>query len=60
MGANCRQKIFGKGLGNLPSFSNSDGTNIESQNDAPQLAALDLGSNSFHLLIAQENQGRVV
>ncbi len=26
----------------------------------PQLAALDLGSNSFHLLIAQENQGRIV
>ena len=49
-----------KGLVTSLSFSNSDGTKIKSQNDAPQLAALDLGSNSFHLLIAQENQGRVV
>jgi exopolyphosphatase/guanosine-5'-triphosphate,3'-diphosphate pyrophosphatase len=28
-------------------------------NDAHQLAALDLGSNSFHLLITQEVQGRI-
>ena len=28
-------------------------------NDNHQLAALDLGSNSFHLLIAQEIQGRI-
>lgn len=28
-------------------------------NDSHQLAALDLGSNSFHLLIAQEIQGRI-
>ena len=28
-------------------------------NDGHQLAALDLGSNSFHLLIAQEIQGRI-
>ena len=30
---------------------------FESRN--PQLAALDLGSNSFHLLIAQESHGRI-
>jgi len=40
--------------------SDSEASNIEVQNDPPQLAALDLGSNSFHLLIAQENKGRVV
>ena len=28
-------------------------------NDGHQLAALDLGSNSFHLLITQEVQGRI-
>jgi hypothetical protein len=28
-------------------------------NDGHQLAALDLGSNSFHLLITQEIQGRI-
>jgi len=33
--------------------------NINGLTPSTQLAALDLGSNSFHLLIAQENQGRI-
>ena len=32
---------------------------IDELTSSTQLAALDLGSNSFHLLIAQENQGRI-
>jgi exopolyphosphatase/guanosine-5'-triphosphate,3'-diphosphate pyrophosphatase len=38
----------------------SQDNQLESTNaQAQQLGALDLGSNSFHLLIAHENQGRV-
>ncbi|MEM9620883.1 MAG: exopolyphosphatase, partial [Pseudomonadota bacterium] len=37
----------------------TDSHNTSKNNSGKQLGALDLGSNSFHLLIAQENRGRI-
>lgn len=44
---------------NAPALENSDTNVVPLEHRRLQLGALDLGSNSFHLIIAQETQGRV-